>query len=237
MNNEKMLLELQNRYTKLEENYKVLKDKSYIVVLDSMKKKFNLLKNEYLNKKNKLEEINSRSFVINSEIDQIKVELDKDEFDLYNKYGNDIKMINNIQREIDEKKSIVKIKEDILINLLDREENLERDLKELKLKIEKIRNDFYKYKEDVNNNLKKCKNEYRSNKDSIDRITNKIPIEILKEFKEVRQRKKNAIALVENGVCTGCKVKISTKTIDDLNKKKEIVYCDNCGRILLLDNI
>ena len=41
-----------------------------------------------------------------------------------------------------------------------------------------------------------------------------------------------AIVAVEHGVCTGCHMKVTTATAAGVKAAKEIVSCENCGRIL-----
>ena len=42
----------------------------------------------------------------------------------------------------------------------------------------------------------------------------------------------SAIVPVEHGVCTGCHMKLTTATVKDAEAGKEIVNCEQCGRIL-----
>ena len=41
-----------------------------------------------------------------------------------------------------------------------------------------------------------------------------------------------AVVAVEHGVCTGCHMKVTTATAAEARAGKEIVSCENCGRIL-----
>src|SRR6476646_7592111 len=43
-----------------------------------------------------------------------------------------------------------------------------------------------------------------------------------------------AIVAVEHGVCTGCHMKVTTATASRVKAGKEIVNCEQCGRILYL---
>ena len=42
----------------------------------------------------------------------------------------------------------------------------------------------------------------------------------------------SAIVGIEHGVCTGCHMKLTTATVKDAEAGKEIVNCEQCGRIL-----
>jgi hypothetical protein len=41
-----------------------------------------------------------------------------------------------------------------------------------------------------------------------------------------------AIVAIEHGVCTGCHMKVTSATSAGARAGKEIVNCENCGRIL-----
>ena len=41
-----------------------------------------------------------------------------------------------------------------------------------------------------------------------------------------------AVVAIEHGVCTGCHMKVTTATAAQVKAGKEIVSCENCGRIL-----
>jgi predicted nucleic acid-binding Zn-ribbon protein len=43
-----------------------------------------------------------------------------------------------------------------------------------------------------------------------------------------------AIVAIEHGVCTGCHMKVTTATAARVKAGKEIVNCEQCGRILYL---
>jgi predicted nucleic acid-binding Zn-ribbon protein len=42
----------------------------------------------------------------------------------------------------------------------------------------------------------------------------------------------DAVVVAEHEVCTGCHMKVTTQTAHRAKAGKEIVSCDNCGRIL-----
>lgn len=62
-----------------------------------------------------------------------------------------------------------------------------------------------------------------------------IDADLLDQFERLFNSKGDAaIVAVEHGVCTGCHMKITTATAAGVKAGKEIVSCENCGRILYL---
>jgi predicted nucleic acid-binding Zn-ribbon protein len=64
-------------------------------------------------------------------------------------------------------------------------------------------------------------------------LASKIDADLLDQFERLFNSKGDAaIVAVEHGVCTGCHMKVTTATASQVKAGKEIVSCENCGRIL-----
>ena len=62
-----------------------------------------------------------------------------------------------------------------------------------------------------------------------------IDSDLLDQFQRLFNSKGDAaVVAVEHGVCTGCHMKVTTATASRVKAGKEIVSCENCGRILYL---
>ncbi len=61
----------------------------------------------------------------------------------------------------------------------------------------------------------------------------KIDEDLLGRFERLFKSKGDAaVVAIEHGVCTGCHMKVTTATAAQARVGKEIVNCENCGRIL-----
>lgn len=64
-------------------------------------------------------------------------------------------------------------------------------------------------------------------------LAGKVDEDLLNRFERLFASKGDAaIVAVEHGVCTGCHMKLTTATVKDAEAGKEIVSCEQCGRIL-----
>jgi predicted nucleic acid-binding Zn-ribbon protein len=64
-------------------------------------------------------------------------------------------------------------------------------------------------------------------------LAEKMDEDLLNRFERLFASKgDSAIVAVEHGVCTGCHMKLTTATVKDAEAGKEIVNCEQCGRIL-----
>jgi len=66
-------------------------------------------------------------------------------------------------------------------------------------------------------------------------LASNIDADVLDQFERLFNSKGDAaIVAVEHGVCTGCHMKVTTATAAGVKAGKEIVNCEQCGRILYL---
>ena len=64
-------------------------------------------------------------------------------------------------------------------------------------------------------------------------LAGKVDADLLDQFERLFNSKGDAaIVAVEHGVCTGCHMKVTTATAAGVKAGKEIVSCEQCGRIL-----
>ena len=64
-------------------------------------------------------------------------------------------------------------------------------------------------------------------------LAGKIDEDLLARFERLFKSKGDAaMVAIEHGVCTGCHMKVTTATAAQVRAGKEIVSCENCGRIL-----
>ena len=64
-------------------------------------------------------------------------------------------------------------------------------------------------------------------------LAGKIDEDLLGRFERLFESKGDAVVVsLEHDVCTGCHMKVTTQTSHQVKARKEIVSCENCGRIL-----
>lgn len=64
-------------------------------------------------------------------------------------------------------------------------------------------------------------------------LVDQIPAHVLSTYDYLRRMKGLAVASVENGMCTGCRVGLSTVHRQRV-QSDELITCSNCGRILVV---
>lgn len=142
------------------------------------------------------------------------------------------------------------------LTLLDRErevlnnniENVETELlknmeyiEELKKEHENLSRSFRKYKKDYTRLIKEHRNlmsqyekKAEDERTEIERISSTIDGNILKNFENLLKTKRIAVVEVIENRCSGCNMLLPSIILDKLGKDDEIVFCDNCHRMLYL---
>lgn len=232
MNVTEILIELQNNYDKINECNKIIKDGSYISFLRKVKNEFDGKKKLYLEKEK--EEEGLKVNYENSN-DEIKVERDKFlqyEKKLYLEANSDLKLISSLEKSIENSKLKIKELEDISLGNMEIEEGITKEKDALKNELVILKENFSSYKKESNEKISKAKDELKNAEILIKNLECKVPKEILDQFMDIKETKNVGIAKLQGGVCSACRMKVSTMTMDSIKRGVEIVLCDNCGRIL-----
>src|SRR3974377_1783457 len=66
-------------------------------------------------------------------------------------------------------------------------------------------------------------------------LRQRVPAQILGHYDRLVARRKKAVAVVRNQVCTGCHMLLPIGTINTLMQGTDIQLCDTCGRYLYLE--
>ena len=74
----------------------------------------------------------------------------------------------------------------------------------------------------------------KSSAAEIESMRKSIPEPILGHYDRLIARGKKGVALVKNGACTGCYMRLATGTMQILMRREDIQLCDTCGRYLCL---
>jgi predicted nucleic acid-binding Zn-ribbon protein len=171
------------------------------------------------------------------ELKEIKSKIDKDEYNLYNKFSNDIKSINTLQNKIKNNKAKLKLVEDKAIELLETEEKLKLDIENLKMELMNVKNNFYSYKKDTSEKIEIAKANITKVNERIEELQKIISKDYMDIFYSKYEKNKKVVVKLSNGICEGCKMKVSAMTLDEIINKDKLVYCDNCGRILIKEEV
>ncbi len=67
-------------------------------------------------------------------------------------------------------------------------------------------------------------------------LTERIPAYLIQQYDTLRARGAEPIAMIKNGTCAGCKLKLAGSTVERARGSLSIVTCEHCSRILFVDD-
>ncbi|MFL0195838.1 zinc ribbon domain-containing protein [Clostridium sp. WILCCON 0269] len=227
-----LLIQIQDNRERIKKAKKELKNNSIIHSMRKIKGEFENEKVKYKSIDNSLQKIQSNIKDIEQKLGCIKEEMKLEEDKLYRNLKYDLKLINSLEKSIELKQNKIKELEEKSLGLLYEEEELLEQRECSRKRLIELRDDFYDYKKNSNEKVINVKEDIKKAEQDILNCEKCIPSELLSKFNELSSIKGTGAAQLSDGVCLGCKVKVSAITLDNVRNNKGMVYCDNCGRII-----
>ncbi len=111
-------------------------------------------------------------------------------------------------------------------------ETRDRQQKEIRVRAAKTKAEFDQLKTEYDSEFKADSvklNELRAKAEEEGKSINS---ELLNRYKTIKQHSTPPMALLTGGQCAGCYMSLPSATLRELQAGEKIVECDNCGRIL-----
>jgi uncharacterized protein len=169
------------------------------------------------------------------EIDSLTRKAADEESRLYGGAVANAKELESIRREVDNIRKRKGEREDELLVVLERREEVERSVKEARGRAEELRVAADSVAGDASRELSEIANQLETKSAEREDLATGFDPELLELYDDLRRQKKGigAVALVD-GVCQGCHEKVSAVELDRLKHTDEIKRCEYCRRILVL---
>lgn len=142
-----------------------------------------------------------------------------------------------LEKEINQEKEEKNKVEDILLELMEREEGLDKKIPALKKETKQVKKDCKKkesiFRIELDNTLEQVKHLENSRKKNISQLNSVL----FQRYGQLQKMKENPVVVfISNGTCDGCNVKIPPSLVARVRRREEIIYCENCTRILYMSN-
>ena len=167
---------------------------------------------------------------------QVKEEkIAKHESDLYQIKNN--KEYQALQHEIDSIKADVSMVEEEIINLFD-------EIEKAKLKCEEEKKIFEQETQSVDKEKQVIKGEEAELAARISELTSKrdecasgIGSDVLSKYQRILEKRgRIALAMVKDQFCGACNMQLRPQVTNDAKLQKNLVFCENCGRMLYAED-
>lgn len=183
-----------------------------------------------------LEELkkNDEISIIDLEVDLLDCEekIKKIDKRLYSVETRDLKELEYLSEEKASCKNNLDFIEDNLLELFEKIELLDIDIAIGLEELERRELQYLSYKIEMEKNIETIKTLIEDISSNIEMSESCLEENILKKYKSIKESKKYGIVEVHNGICKGCNMKLSSSIIDEVKQVSEIVFCENCGRII-----
>ena len=208
-----------------------IEDKTCYKKLSDIKKRFEAIKEELTKEAERLDDIDKRILKLNMELKHLDDKLKNSNERLYNE-GYDLKSVDKMQKEIENYKDKISMIEDETLSIMDESESLKKSIRRKRSELIKIKNEYDKLKAEYIEEKEKNTMALKDLNKKREEVIKHIDKPLLDKYNALYQRYSDPVSKVDNGICTGCSVKISASLLDVFKRDNCLCYCDYCGRIL-----
>lgn len=135
--------------------------------------------------------------------------------------------------EIENDKNLKLKIEDELLEIMEKDEQRLRDIKNTQAELVRTEKEFLEKKTLLENDLKKYAEDIAKFNDGRKAKLDTLPKTVADKYENVRKNKKGiAVVHIEKTICGGCHRNLPIHIVDEVQKDKEIVTCNYCLRIL-----
>lgn len=232
----KTLWKLQQYETKIRD----LKSKMKNLVLKNELKR---LKHEILSEMSSLEQKTktleeARKSLRRTEMENRDISAKEKEIEhkLYGGEVTSVKELEQLEKKLKQLKSEAHKGESRTIDFMDTIEKLEEQVIKEQQKLQRDKENYRKYKLKYTQDVDRIKEELFNAEYGREELLESIDPELLEVYNHIKKKKNGiAVALIKNGVCSGCRMSLPVATISEVRKTDSVIMCENCGRILYLE--
>jgi len=138
-----------------------------------------------------------------------------------------------LNQEVEHLRAALGQEEDAQLELMERQERLEADLARLGRELAAQRERTAAAAPELLGRLERLERELTEVEAERDATWERMPSEWQEAYRRVRSRQADPVAEVVGGQCQACRVAVTSSGMQAL-RRAGLVYCDNCGRILVV---
>lgn len=194
--------------------------------MDTAKNNYNLVKEEIdkilvTSKKKELEQQSNNQQIDKYENQLLLIKTNKE----YKALNSEIKNLKDKNSEIDTQ----------LIELMEAESEMKKELEEKTHELKKAENDIKEQEDAIKNEIKKVDADIESLKEARNKIASQLPVSIIKKYGSlIKHKNRKAVAhITSHKGCSCCGFIIRPQSLIDVNRQDKLIYCENCGRIII----
>lgn len=198
---------------------------------EQIEAKFNEFSSEYNETCQKLENARAEHKQLESELEKIQRSHEKYKEDLM-KVRNE-KEYTTCLREIDSAKKSASQLETQILKLLEDIDQFEKEIAKYFPDIENRRREVDQQIAEIEVEIGKGQGEIDNVREERNSIAKTIPKQLFANYERIAKLRSGiALAEVENGCCSACRMKIRPQVFSEIRKGDQLIICENCSRYL-----
>jgi len=124
--------------------------------------------------------------------------------------------------------------EDEILDLLERQDDKERELKEAEVELKRLQAELAEFERAMSQERGSLADQLAESQRELAEAESQLPFQVHEDYRHIVSRRGHeALAAAENNTCTGCFTTITPQMKNEL-LANEFVLCKSCGRILYL---
>lgn len=229
-----MLLELQQIESALEKLQKELKELPVFEEFKNLQAQSADAKETLGWSEGKLKEHQKRMRRLESQLRLTEDECKELQSRLYGNAAQSAKELEQLERKAEALNRDRLAQEEAILLAMENTEALEKAYSDAKAERHTLQSHVREKQKTGNEEINRLKEEILELRRRRDLITQQVTPALLDEYRELRKRfHGRPVALVENDICRGCRVSVSSVVKAKLYDSACKTYCDNCGRLLV----
>ena len=230
MNVAKQLYQLQKVDQELESTEQAIKQvasqlgESQAVV--EMQSKFNM-------ERQHLEGLRKQQHTTEWDIENLVAKLKATEDDLYSGKIKNPKELSSLQQEVDSLKIRRSQLEDKALETMEQVEITTESVATINQELKLLEAEWQKQQKQLSAKMEQLETEVAELKDKLRMISDRIDPQTIDFYRDLKNRKGFAVAKVEQGVCSGCRITLAVTELQKVRSSSQVL-CSSCGRILFL---
>jgi hypothetical protein len=188
---------------------------------------------EFTQAQQHVEELKRQQHSAEWEINDLVNKLTAAEDKLYSGTVKNPKELSNLQHEVDGLKARRNQLEDETLETMDQVELATASVTSLGSKLKKLEAEWHNQQQQLSTDMEQLQTKLADLKHKRQQLSAKIDPSAVEFYHELKKQKGTAVAKIEQGICHGCRISLSTAELQQA-RSGSLVHCSSCGRILLL---
>lgn len=189
--------------------------------------------NKLADEQSRLEELKRQQNSAEWEIDDITTKLKATEEQLYSGRIGNPKELASLQQEAELLKAKRDHVEDGALEIIDKVELAEAEVKALEGELEATEADWQSQQKQLADDKGQLETKIAELKQKQQQLLAGIEPQLAELYYKLKQNKGKAVAKIEQGICRGCRISLPTAELQQA-RSGQLVQCSSCGRILFL---